>query len=148
MTSPQPDSPLDDDAELLRWLANRDAACPLCGYNLRALTSPRCPECGQQVRLSISAVDLHLAAWIVLLVFLCASGGLGFIFFIEILVHGFPPIGKIPLCTMIATAPLAVVAAFTRRRFQAIGRRVQWLAAISVALGVVILFIWLLALTR
>jgi DNA-directed RNA polymerase subunit RPC12/RpoP len=23
-----------------------DVACPLCGYDLRALTEPRCPECG------------------------------------------------------------------------------------------------------
>jgi rubredoxin len=25
---------------------DRDIACPLCGYNLRGLVEPRCPECG------------------------------------------------------------------------------------------------------
>jgi rubredoxin len=26
----------------------RDVLCPLCGYNLRGLSNPRCPECGYQ----------------------------------------------------------------------------------------------------
>lgn len=26
----------------------REVSCPLCGYNLRGLTNPRCPECGYQ----------------------------------------------------------------------------------------------------
>src|SRR5258705_8474331 len=26
--------------------AQEDATCPLCNYNLRGLTQPRCPECG------------------------------------------------------------------------------------------------------
>jgi hypothetical protein len=25
-----------------------EITCPLCGYNLRGLTEPRCPECGHQ----------------------------------------------------------------------------------------------------
>jgi hypothetical protein len=25
-----------------------DAFCPLCNYNLRGLTEPRCPECGHR----------------------------------------------------------------------------------------------------
>ena len=28
------------------WVALRDLHCPLCEYNLRGLTEPRCPECG------------------------------------------------------------------------------------------------------
>src|SRR5436309_12057996 len=26
----------------------REILCPLCGYNLRGLNTPRCPECGHQ----------------------------------------------------------------------------------------------------
>lgn len=34
-----------DDA-LARYLAERDARCPGCGYNLRGLKEGTCPECG------------------------------------------------------------------------------------------------------
>jgi hypothetical protein len=41
-----PDAPAADETELLlTFLRNRDAACPACGYNLRNLTRPLCPEC-------------------------------------------------------------------------------------------------------
>lgn len=30
----------------MRPASDRDVACPRCGYNLRGLTTPRCPECG------------------------------------------------------------------------------------------------------
>lgn len=37
-----PDAPPD-------WAAiDREILCPLCDYNLRGLTEPRCPECGHQ----------------------------------------------------------------------------------------------------
>lgn len=45
---------------LLDFLREHDAACPLCGYNLKALTRPICPECGQELVLSVSAARLHL----------------------------------------------------------------------------------------
>lgn len=35
--------------DLLRFLAAYDEDCPGCGFNLRALTQPRCPECGRQI---------------------------------------------------------------------------------------------------
>ena len=28
------------------WVQRRDLPCPVCGYNLRMLHTPRCPECG------------------------------------------------------------------------------------------------------
>jgi hypothetical protein len=28
------------------WVSSHDLHCPLCDYNLRGLTEPRCPECG------------------------------------------------------------------------------------------------------
>lgn len=36
---------------LLVFLADRDVACPTCGYNLRNLQSGRCPECSLELKL-------------------------------------------------------------------------------------------------
>jgi hypothetical protein len=32
------------------WACDRDVPCPRCGYNLRGLRTPRCPECGTVFR--------------------------------------------------------------------------------------------------
>jgi hypothetical protein len=45
---------------LLEFLREYDAACPVCGYNLRALTRPVCPECGQKLVLAVGAARLRL----------------------------------------------------------------------------------------
>jgi hypothetical protein len=37
--------------ELRAFLTVRDAACPRCGYNLRGLQEPVCPECGASISL-------------------------------------------------------------------------------------------------
>ncbi len=46
--------PVKDETELLlRFVAHRDHACPKCGYNLRNLTQPVCPECGEELKLTV-----------------------------------------------------------------------------------------------
>ncbi|HTL29768.1 MAG TPA: hypothetical protein VL282_11120 [Tepidisphaeraceae bacterium] len=45
---------------LLEFLREHDAACPVCGYNLKALTRPICPECGQELVLTVGAARLRL----------------------------------------------------------------------------------------
>jgi hypothetical protein len=39
--------------DLLHYLADHDARCPACGYQLRRLRSDRCPECGQRLELGV-----------------------------------------------------------------------------------------------
>ena len=34
--------------------------CPVCSYNLKALTRPFCPECGKELKLTVGAANLHL----------------------------------------------------------------------------------------
>jgi hypothetical protein len=42
-------------SELLRaFLAESDAPCPVCGYNLRGLREAACPECGDPLELALS----------------------------------------------------------------------------------------------
>ncbi|MCP3902774.1 MAG: hypothetical protein GY715_03980 [Planctomycetes bacterium] len=43
----------EDVARLLEFLRGRDAPCPLCGYNLRDLTRPHCPECRHEILLTV-----------------------------------------------------------------------------------------------
>lgn len=45
---------------LLEFLRGNDAPCPVCRYNLRALSRPVCPECGQELVLTVGATHLHL----------------------------------------------------------------------------------------
>jgi hypothetical protein len=51
------------EADLLcRYLAEHDAPCPVCRYNLRGCTSPTCPECGEPLALSLGGTGTN-ALW-------------------------------------------------------------------------------------
>ena len=53
------------EAQLLKLLlADRDIPCPVCGYNLRAISSTNCPECGAKLDLRVSSTDLKLGPWL------------------------------------------------------------------------------------
>jgi hypothetical protein len=45
---------------LLDFLREHEAPCPVCGYNLKSLTQPICPECGQELVLAVGATRLRL----------------------------------------------------------------------------------------
>lgn len=48
------DAPHADETRLLlEFLRDRDADCPACGYNLRNLTRPVCPECRETLALTV-----------------------------------------------------------------------------------------------
>ena len=69
------DSVQSDEAALLDFLRDRDVPCPLCAYNLRGLTSPRCPECGHELHLTVGVTDLRIGAWVTCLIGLAAAAG-------------------------------------------------------------------------
>ncbi len=57
--------PGHSEFELLKMLlAVRDVPCPVCGYNLRAITSTNCPECGAKLDLRVGSTDLKLGPWL------------------------------------------------------------------------------------
>lgn len=65
------------DPELLKtYLADRDAPCPRCGYNLRGSEAHACPECGVVLRLSLQLANTREGFFMVGLIGL--SAGLGF----------------------------------------------------------------------
>jgi hypothetical protein len=65
-----------DQDRLREFLADRDVACPGCGYNLRDLTGDRCPECGQELVLGVRLAEPRLAALLTGLIGLSAGAGL------------------------------------------------------------------------
>jgi hypothetical protein len=65
-TSESAPAPPPTDADLLRvFLATRDEKCPRCGYNLRMLLAPICPECGDALVLRVGLENPRPAPLIV-----------------------------------------------------------------------------------
>ncbi len=66
----------DEQQFLQAFLAERDQPCPACGYNLRNLPSSRCPECGEELRVTIGFVEPRQAAVLTGLIGLASGLGL------------------------------------------------------------------------
>jgi hypothetical protein len=141
-------APASDDTFLIAWLFDRDAECPLCKYNLRGLTSPRCPECGEALRLGVSLVEPYLKAWMAVAAGLLLPAGVGLLFLIAVTREGWPP--RAPLWANIALAyiigciPLSIASLARRRNFLRLSRPAQhtiagivWSALLIALVGVV-----------
>ena len=58
----------DPSPEMLRdYLAEHDAPCPVCAYNLRGVTLAVCPECECPIELGVSSSSSFLGAWLLAL---------------------------------------------------------------------------------
>lgn len=69
-------APPEDEKELLiELLADRDVPCPRCEYNLRTLTTPRCPECGDELKLRLALVEPRIRAYVVTVAGCCFGLG-------------------------------------------------------------------------
>ncbi len=64
------------DEHLRQFLAGRDVPCPGCGYNLRDLVVPRCPECAAPLTLSVNQAEPRFAGFVSGVIGL--AGGTGF----------------------------------------------------------------------
>jgi hypothetical protein len=131
-----------DAAALIAFVASRDAACPVCSYNLRGLIRPRCPECSAALHLQVGSDNLRLGPWFLgVLSFALALGfdGVATIVMTIGLVL-FPPPSKGTLWPWAAALACFIVLAaacgaavwflFRRRRaFSRLNPRTQWLIA-------------------
>ncbi len=69
------ESRADSKQLLLDFVRQRDVPCPLCGYNLRDLTLPRCPECRQDLLLTVGVRNLRFV-WLVATIAPCIFSGI------------------------------------------------------------------------
>jgi hypothetical protein len=139
-----------DERALLDFLRERDVPCPLCRYNLRALTTPRCPECGRELRLSVGLVEPRQGAWLTGQIALTAAAGIGLMIILFCSANGWPEGGN-PRQGLLNAAftfhllmiPAAAAWLMMRRRYLRRSRAVQWagaaLAIAAVAVGMVLL---------
>ena len=124
-----------DDADLVAWLRDRDVPCPLCGYNLRRLAMPRCPECGQPLRLGVSLAEPYLKAWVATAAAVLLPAGMGVLWLFMIPRRGFPrgseSVANVPVIYQVLAVPLSAVVVVGRRRFQRWPRLAQRFAAVA-----------------
>ncbi len=80
------------------YLVDRDVSCPGCGYNLRGLPEPVCPECRQELRISVGLSESRMAELVTCAAFLFAGTGAGAAVLITVAVlvatHGGGPNGR------------------------------------------------------
>jgi hypothetical protein len=116
---------------LLEFIREHDAACPVCGYNLKALTRPICPECGQELVLAVGAAQLRFGWLLVSLAPGFFSGIAAFFLLVPIVGVTFFANGRIPLRIVAVdlfgwcSGIFAILLAIKRYRFLVQPRSVQ-----------------------
>ena len=117
---------------LLDYLRDRDAACPLCRYNLRGLTSGRCPECGRALQLTIGLVEPRVGAWVTALISMAGAASLGVLALVALARHGLMADGFVVWVAFfyfIAAVPVLFALIVLRRRYQRMPQPWQWAVA-------------------
>ncbi len=73
-------------ATLANYLADRDEACPSCGYNLRGLASDRCPECMTELVLRVAMAEPRLGLFLSTVVAWSLGAGFSLLLLVYLLV--------------------------------------------------------------
>ncbi len=128
---------LSDDTMLAVYCRDRDVACPHCRYNLRDNKSRRCPECGRAIELGLHRPAVSLAAYLVLFggLFGPAMGTPYRLFvasywLLEGSLNQFEFMFWISLAVCIASIPLVIWVARSRKAFLNLPTSKQWLLAL------------------
>lgn len=136
---------LQRDRLLQAYLEGVDAPCPVCGYNLRGLAAPRCPECNAPLSLGVTSENLSIGPWAVAVV--AFAMGAGFDSVVSTLMTigliaeptlQWQPYAMYAILVSLALACLAsiVVLVKRRRRWAFKTRAAQWRCAIACFVGV------------
>lgn len=65
---------VDGEDEVVAFLAGRSAPCPKCGYDLKDIQTPRCPECAEPLVLRVGSPRARFGWLIVAIAPGCFSG--------------------------------------------------------------------------
>ncbi len=147
---------------LAAYLQQRDVACPACTYNLRGLATDRCPECHQQLVMSVSLAEPPIVQFVLATIGLAACGvcfamGLVVVILISAVEKGFPNQKE---SMVLIWAPLAIaivdavgvakfLSASCRRWFRTSSRRRRWTVVGSCwGVSLLILSLWVTALLK
>lgn len=122
--------PADDRTRrLLKFLREHDADCPLCGYNLRGLTEPRCPECRHELVLGVGVRKVHVV-WLTITLAPCFFSGIAAVLLLMPIVWegGAPPVILVTDAFGFVSGAGAVVLVIHRRRFMGLklARQMLW----------------------
>ncbi len=79
-----------NDELLLEYLEANDALCPICGYNLRQLTTTTCPECGRPFILEVGSASPYFGQYLAFLAPFIATAAIGVLFVCLVIMWG-PP---------------------------------------------------------
>ena len=130
--SPEPEQPIDADGLLLAFVRDRDTACPRCGYNVRNLTKPVCPECEEPLVLKVGG-RTYPVRWLLATVapgiFTGVMAGVMAVVFLIVGLPPFVPLGAILTGSFfLASAAVAGAIIIWNRRFvrQPQPRQILW----------------------
>jgi hypothetical protein len=134
---------------VIEFVRERDRPCPLCGYNLRNLTTARCPECGHRLRLLVQPEHVHFGPWVTAIAALTGSAAIGLLFVWLALLRGIQRLlsdlrgteGKVVLFWCILAIPLAAIVLALRRRFVRMSRAMQWSLSAPAAIMLIVALI-------
>ncbi|MEE9129547.1 MAG: hypothetical protein V3T84_05975 [Phycisphaerales bacterium] len=125
-------APMDADGLLLDFVRDRDAVCPRCGYNVRNLTKPVCPECEEPLLLKVGG-RTYPVRWLLATVapgiFTGITAGVMAVIFLIVGLPPFVPLGAILTGSfLLASAAVAGAIILWSRRFvrQPQPRQVLW----------------------
>jgi hypothetical protein len=122
--------PADPTRLLLDFLADRDVPCPACAYNLRDLTSPTCPECGEPLSLQVGKPPWRFG-WLIAALTPCMFSGIAALFLLvpislQALMGGGFDLGFVLLDLFgLASGALGLGLALRRERFIRQDRKAQ-----------------------
>ena len=131
---------------LTQYLSDRDAECPVCGYNLRGLTTTRCSECGVPIELTVSSPDLRIPSWITGIIAVSTVTGFYVLVIAFLLINGIrdsmPPLDESwPVYTGAALGSLMLAGLIVgRRRFHRLSMLWRW--SLNAACATLLLGLW------
>lgn len=115
----------DETQLLLEFLRDRDAACPACGYNLRNLTRPVCPECRETLALTVGYQKPRIGLFVATITPSIFSGICGLIILFPLLTFAGAPLEAVLLDTFGLSSGLLGLGLFVFRQAFLRQRRVS-----------------------